>query len=114
MSDTHAFEQTAVLPGEAGFGDYVQLLKPRVMSLVVFTALVGLLVAPVPVQPDGRLRLDPVHRARRGGLGRAEHVVGRRYRRRDAPHAQAPGPRGDVSARARRLAWGWRCRALRW
>jgi heme o synthase len=51
MSDTHAFEQTAALPGEAGFGDYVALLKPRVMSLVVFTALVGLLVAPVPVNP---------------------------------------------------------------
>jgi protoheme IX farnesyltransferase len=51
MSDTHAFEQTAVLPGEAGFGDYVALLKPRVMSLVVFTALVGLLVAPVSVNP---------------------------------------------------------------
>ena len=36
---------------EASFGDYVALLKPRVMSLVVFTALVGLLVAPVPVHP---------------------------------------------------------------
>ncbi len=47
MSDTHAYEA----PGEAGFGDYVQLLKPRVMSLVVFTALVGLLVAPVGVHP---------------------------------------------------------------
>jgi len=32
-------------------GDYFALLKPRVMSLVVFTALVGLLVAPVPVHP---------------------------------------------------------------
>ncbi len=32
---------------EPTFGDYFQLLKPRVMSLVVFTALVGLLVAPV-------------------------------------------------------------------
>ncbi len=31
---------------EPTFGDYVTLLKPRVMSLVVFTALVGLLVAP--------------------------------------------------------------------
>ena len=31
--------------------DYVQLLKPRVMSLVVFTALVGLLSAPVAVHP---------------------------------------------------------------
>ena len=36
---------------EAGFGDYVQLLKPRVMSLVVFTALVGLLVAPGSLHP---------------------------------------------------------------
>jgi protoheme IX farnesyltransferase len=36
---------------EAGPGDFVQLLKPRVMSLVVFTALVGLIVAPVPVHP---------------------------------------------------------------
>lgn len=36
---------------EADFGDYVALLKPRVMSLVVFTALVGLLVAPQSVNP---------------------------------------------------------------
>jgi len=36
---------------EASFGDYVQLLKPRVMSLVVFTALVGMLVAPVGLHP---------------------------------------------------------------
>ncbi len=37
--------------GEAGFGDFFALLKPRVMSLVVFTAFVGLVVAPVPVHP---------------------------------------------------------------
>ncbi|SES13891.1 protoheme IX farnesyltransferase [Tranquillimonas rosea] len=36
---------------EAQFGDYFALLKPRVMSLVVFTALVGLLVAPTGVHP---------------------------------------------------------------
>jgi protoheme IX farnesyltransferase len=36
---------------EPGFGDFVQLLKPRVMSLVVFTALVGLMVAPVHLYP---------------------------------------------------------------
>ncbi|MQQ09422.1 protoheme IX farnesyltransferase [Epibacterium sp. SM1979] len=36
---------------EASFGDYFALLKPRVMSLVVFTALVGLLAAPVSVHP---------------------------------------------------------------
>ncbi|WP_324753749.1 heme o synthase [Roseovarius sp. Pro17] len=38
-------------PQEAGFGDFFALLKPRVMSLVVFTALVGLLAAPVSVNP---------------------------------------------------------------
>ncbi|MEN3930362.1 heme o synthase [Microvirga sp. W0021] len=31
--------------------DYVALLKPRVMSLVVFTALVGMLVKPITVHP---------------------------------------------------------------
>ncbi len=32
-------------------GDYVALLKPRVMSLVVFTALVGMAIAPGHVHP---------------------------------------------------------------
>ncbi|MBK0397916.1 protoheme IX farnesyltransferase [Limibaculum sp. M0105] len=36
---------------EPGFGDYVRLLKPRVMSLVVFTALAGMLAAPSVVHP---------------------------------------------------------------
>ncbi len=36
---------------DAQFGDYVELLKPRVMRLVIFTAAVGLLTAPVAVHP---------------------------------------------------------------
>ncbi len=36
---------------DAEFGDYFALLKPRVMTLVVFTALVGLVAAPTPVHP---------------------------------------------------------------
>ncbi|MES2667140.1 MAG: heme o synthase [Pseudomonadota bacterium] len=52
MTDIGAFDETSAGgPAEASFGDYVQLLKPRVMSLVVFTALVGLLVAPVSMHP---------------------------------------------------------------
>lgn len=47
MTDINAYEG----PAEAGFGDYVALLKPRVMSLVVFTAFVGLWIAPLPVNP---------------------------------------------------------------
>lgn len=52
--DTNANTQSAGLGhGEAGasVGDYIALLKPRVMSLVVFTALVGMLLAPVGVHP---------------------------------------------------------------
>jgi protoheme IX farnesyltransferase len=39
------------LVSEASAGDYFALMKPRVMSLVVFTGLVGLVVAPVHVHP---------------------------------------------------------------
>src|ERR1700735_2793956 len=40
-----------VEPSVAGAGDYFELMKPRVMSLVVFTALVGLYVAPGHLHP---------------------------------------------------------------
>jgi len=36
---------------EAEVGDYIALLKPRVMSLVIFTALVGLMIAPGHFHP---------------------------------------------------------------
>ena len=36
---------------EAKISDYIALLKPRVMILVVFTALVGIIAAPVDVHP---------------------------------------------------------------
>src|SRR5476649_1898037 len=38
-------------PSVASVGDYLALMKPRVMSLVVFTALVGLAVAPGSLHP---------------------------------------------------------------
>ena len=43
--------RAADLAGFADVGDYVALLKPRVMSLVVFTALVGLVRAPGDLHP---------------------------------------------------------------
>ena len=39
------------LGNEAEFGDFVALMKPRVMSLAVFTAAVGIVAAPVHVHP---------------------------------------------------------------
>src|SRR5712671_3171531 len=55
MSDLTAVEanrEAAVFAiSEASVGDYLALMKPRVMSLVVFTALVGLMVAPGHLHP---------------------------------------------------------------
>src|SRR3984885_10270234 len=42
---------TRAEPSIAAVGDYIELMKPRVMSLVVFTALVGLVVAPGHFHP---------------------------------------------------------------
>ncbi len=39
------------LPEEATVGDYFALLKPRVMSLVVFTGLTGMMMAPGHINP---------------------------------------------------------------
>ena len=54
MTDIHAdmtaHEATAA-GGEGTVADYWALLKPRVMSLVVFTALAGLIAAPGSVHP---------------------------------------------------------------
>ena len=41
----------AALVSQATPGDFIALLKPRVMSLVVFTALVGIVVAPGTLHP---------------------------------------------------------------
>ena len=48
--DHHAIELSPRI-SEADVADYIALLKPRVMSLVVFTALVGLVIAPGHVHP---------------------------------------------------------------
>ncbi|MEO0401944.1 MAG: heme o synthase [Pseudomonadota bacterium] len=51
MQMTDVSYQHQAQEGEASLGDYFALMKPRVMQLVVFTALVGLLAAPVAVHP---------------------------------------------------------------
>ena len=54
MSDIRtdtAESQAARAGGMGSVGDYFALLKPRVMSLVVFTALVGLVAAPGALHP---------------------------------------------------------------
>jgi protoheme IX farnesyltransferase len=53
MSDTTHGIMTITEAGAAParVRDYIDLLKPRVMSLVVFTGLVGVLIAPVHIHP---------------------------------------------------------------
>ncbi len=47
--DTLAIDSASL--SEAGARDYFELLKPRVMSLVVFTAFAGLILAPGQINP---------------------------------------------------------------
>lgn len=51
LVEKNASMDTSIGLSEASASDYVVLLKPRVMSLVVFTALVGLLAAPGHINP---------------------------------------------------------------
>jgi protoheme IX farnesyltransferase len=55
VSDISEISPALALPlaggSTAGVGDYVEILKPRVMSLVVFTGFVGLVMAPGHLNP---------------------------------------------------------------
>ena len=46
-----AIDPSAVAASDASVGDYFALLKPRVMSLVVFTGFTGLYLAPGALHP---------------------------------------------------------------
>ena len=45
--------EAATGPSRAEVRDFVTLLKPRVMSLVVFSALVGMVLAPADLAGEG-------------------------------------------------------------
>ena len=83
-------------------GDFVALMKPRVMSLVVFTALVGMVLAPRAAAPGARRHRPHLHRRRRRSLRRAQHVVRRRHRRADAAHGRPADPARSTSRPTRR------------
>ncbi len=51
MALAHTNEIPEIRLSEAGAGDFFALLKPRVMSLVVFTAIVGMMLAPGHISP---------------------------------------------------------------
>jgi heme o synthase len=95
----------ALQQSQSRLGDFIALMKPRVMSLVVFTALVGLSVAPSHFDP---LTAFLVLLSIAGGAG-AAGVLNMWY---DvdidavmARTAKRPIPRGGVS-RPEALAYG--------
>jgi protoheme IX farnesyltransferase len=51
MTDIRLQPAGGIASGSGDIGDYFALLKPRVMSLVVFTALVGIVAAPGGLHP---------------------------------------------------------------
>ena len=53
MSETahELWSRTGATVSTATVRDYIDLLKPRVMSLVVFTAWIGMVIAPVHIHP---------------------------------------------------------------
>ena len=90
---------------EAEVGDYIALLKPRVMSLVIFTALVGLMMAPGhfhPVLAITSLLCIAVGAGASGALNMAlEGDIDSKMSR----TANRPIPRGRVT-RAEAMAFG--------
>ncbi|MEP9370915.1 heme o synthase [Mesorhizobium sp. KR1-2] len=51
LVEKRTLDEGGIRLSEATAGDFLALLKPRVMSLVVFTAFVGLMAAPVSINP---------------------------------------------------------------
>src|SRR5271155_1104559 len=92
-------------PSIAGVGDYIELMKPRVMSLGVFTAFVGLMVAPGHVPPVIGLTALICIAVGAGAAGALNMWYDADVDARMVRTARRPIPRGRVS-RAEALAFG--------
>jgi protoheme IX farnesyltransferase len=103
--DHNAIGLAAPRISEAEVGDYIALLKPRVMSLVIFTALVGLAIAPGhfhPVLAFTSLLCISVGAGASGALNMAlEGDIDAKMLR----TANRPIPRGKIT-RAEAMAFG--------
>jgi len=92
-------------PLTARLGDFVALMKPRVMSLAVFTALVGLMIAPTRLDPLlGSLAILAIA-AGAGAAGVLNMWYDADIDAVMARTAERPIPRGNV-ARGEALAFG--------
>jgi len=90
---------TDIAPGPATWRDYYELGKPRVVALIVFTAIVGMFLAVPGLPPLGALVYGTL------GIGLAassaaaiNHVVDRRFDQRMARTMNRPIPTGHLTA----------------
>ena len=70
-----ATSRTQTIEPGGTVSDFVALMKPRVMSLVIFTALVGMVAAPGFNPPRIGCDRAVVYRGWRRSLWCAQHVV---------------------------------------
>ena len=110
MTDMACRRQPARRAGPAG-RTILQLMKPRVMSLVVFTALTGL-VCPEPPSIRSWRRRHPLHRRGRRRLGALNMWYDADIDAKMRRTAGRPVPAGRVQ-RAAPWRWAWCCRCSR-
>jgi len=91
---------TDAVPGPASWRDYYQLGKPKVVALIVFTAIVGMFLAVPGLPPLDALLFGTV------GIGLAassaaaiNHVVDRRFDLKMSRTMNRPIPTGHLTAR---------------
>jgi protoheme IX farnesyltransferase len=99
----------AALPavrGAASAGDYFALLKPRVMSLVIFTGLAGIIVAPGSIHPLIALMALLCIAVGAGASGALNMAYDSDIDRLMARTAGRPIPQGRI-AREEALGFGW-------
>ena len=93
-------------PRAASVGDYFALLKPRVMSLVLFTAVAGMLLAPVKVDPLTAFAALLCIAVGAGASGALNMAYDADIDALMARTATRPVPMGHI-ARGDALAFGW-------
>ncbi len=79
-------------PQIATVGDYFALLKPRVMSLVIFTGLAGIVVAPGTINPLTAFTALLCIAIAAGASGALNMAYDFRHRRLDEPHGEPADP----------------------
>ncbi len=99
---------TQMLP--ADWRDFFALTKPRVMSLVVFTGLCGLLAAPGHIHPVIGFTAVLCIAIGAGGAGALNQWWEADIDAQDEAHRQAAAARGPACARPTRATSAWRCR----